>query len=472
MAYVDPFIGSAGDHGQLSPAATLPFGMVKLGPETDPGNHSGYDYNSKKIRGFTHNRIEGTGCNGAGGNILIQPGLGEPTTSAAVYDKNTEKVEPGYYSVVMQGIKAELTATNAAGFHRYTFPKSDNAYLLIDLASSFTALLEEHHTVHAKKEISGSVKAKNVCNFGSYQFYYTIYINKNIDSVIESGHRVYLLFSTQKDEEVTLQVSLSPVSVEQARKDGQTQLARFSFDQIRQQAREKWTQVLEKVQVSGDETYKKIFYTHLYHSYLAPFNLTSADGIYKSSNGKIYAAKDYTYYYSWAIWDNFRTQLPLLTVLEPTVSRDMAKSLVSLYEQGKHDWPVDTEPYISVRTEHAIIVLLDYYKKGLLDVNHLQKAYKALKEEARGFPFSGHGGNKAPSLDSYLEMSYDEWGIAQLAKALKQDKDYAYYLNKSARYKKIWEEHFKIMGDSADIIEAKGLYEGTYGSTGGLCRTM
>jgi predicted alpha-1,2-mannosidase len=257
-------------------------------------------------------------------------------------------------------------------------------------------------------------------------------------------------------------VSLSPISVEQAGKDGQQQLANHSFEQIRQRAREQWSRVLEKVRVSGNETYKKIFYTHLYHSYLAPFNLTSADGTYQSANGQVYPARDYTYYYGWAIWDNFRTQLPLLSLLEPRISRDIGKSLVSLYGQGKHDWPVDTEPYLNVRTEHALIVLLDLYRKGLLAASDLQKAYGAIKEESKAFPFSGHGGNKAPALDSYLEMSYDEWGIAQLAKALKQEKDHTYYRTKSGQYKKVWDQHFKVMGDSSDIIEAKGLYEGTY----------
>jgi putative alpha-1,2-mannosidase len=147
--FVDPFIGTSGDHGQLSPAAALPFGLVRLCPDTDPANHPGYNYAAKRIKGFSIIRMEGTGCLGSGGNILVKPGMGAPDRSSVVYDKSTEKAEPGYYRVNFPdpSIRAELTATNGTGWQKFTFMDEGNGWIMIDLSASLEPLLKEEHRI-------------------------------------------------------------------------------------------------------------------------------------------------------------------------------------------------------------------------------------------------------------------------------------------------------------------------------------
>ena len=137
--YVNLFACTSGDHGQLDPSATAPFGMVKLGPDTDPRGHSGYDYKAVKIQGFSHNRVGGVGCNGTGGNlrILPVPNINKTGAENEFFIKGSEKATPGYYSVLFENrIKAELTAVNQCGFHRYTYPESKSSGLIIDLKLS------------------------------------------------------------------------------------------------------------------------------------------------------------------------------------------------------------------------------------------------------------------------------------------------------------------------------------------------
>lgn len=214
--YVDLFIGTAGDHGQLDPAACVPFGMVKLGPDTAPGNHSGYDYNAEKIKGFSHNRLGGTGCQGAGGNILVKPGIGSPHDRALNYNKNSESAQPGYYTVFIPEIqtRCELTATNYTGFHRYTLPSSKVAYIMIDLKASFAELLNYKFNINGNNEIVGSVLAKNVCNKGAYTQYFSMLFSRAVQDFTILNNNIYAMFSNTQDTIMELQVGLSPISVE------------------------------------------------------------------------------------------------------------------------------------------------------------------------------------------------------------------------------------------------------------------
>lgn len=170
--YVDLFICTSGDYGQLDPSATIPFGKVKLGPDTTPSNHSGYDYDADRIKGFSHNRIGGVGCNGAGGNLRILPLIENSDQNDALFDKASERATPAYYSVAfLNKIKAELTANRHTGIHKYTFPAAKRAIIKVDLASSFASLIHAEADVINKREFSATISAKNVCNFGKYTVY-------------------------------------------------------------------------------------------------------------------------------------------------------------------------------------------------------------------------------------------------------------------------------------------------------------
>ncbi len=458
VAQVNVFMGTSGDHGQLSPAASLPFGMVKLGPETDPVGHSGYNYEAALIEGFTHNRSEGVGCVGAGGNILIKPGLGQVSTKPSPYQKETERGAPGYYSVMLglgdSAIKTELTVSNGTGWHKYDFPKKAKKWIMIDLRASHEEFIAETHEFTANDKIEGSVEAYTVCkqNGGKYKFYYQIAISAKVSEVVEQEGKIFLLLKSDEEKHVNVKVSLSTISPIQAVKDREVEIGHKTFEEVRATARQLWQEKLSKIRVKGNLEDKKLFYSNLYRSFLAPYNTTSSDSTYRGSDGKIYVAEGFTYYHGWSIWDNFRTQLPLLTIIEPNIMLDICKSLVALYKQGKYNWASTTEPFPTVRTEHSSVVLLDAYRKGISDFD-LKGVYPYLIQELDSLPYT--------SPDNILESSYDYWAVSEIAGILGKAEDQQKYLNKAKEFETIYKEKFQVMDAQSDIMHGDGLYEGT-----------
>ncbi len=452
-AYVDPFVCTSGDHGQLSPSASLPFGLVKLGAETDPTNQAGYNFTAKRIKGFTINRMEGVGCKGTGANILVKPGFGEIDKGSYLYNKTSEKASPGYYEVTFQApsIKAEMVVTNATGWQRYTYTNGGKAWIMVDLAYSLENLMGEHHEIHGNC-ISGSIQANSVCKLGAYKFYYHVEINKKADSIHNDGSVVWFFFRIRKGESVNVKTSVSSVSPAQAAIDRNLEVGASSFETIRNKARNLWNEKLNKISVEGKEEYVKLFYTHYYHSMLSPSNLSEPSGNYRGSDGNLYKATDYIHYHGWSIWDNFRTEIPLLTITEPALMNDVCRSLVDLYEEGKAPWGTVTEPFPTVRTEHAILVLLDCYSKGINKFN-LKAVYPLLVKESEQYP------EKSP--DQKLETAYDYWALSKIAGLLNKKDDQERFSQRAAKYQDIWREKFLTMNEKSDIMHGDGLYEGT-----------
>jgi len=451
--YVDLFICTAGDHGQLDPSATVPLGMVKLGPDTDPLNHSGYDYNAKKILGFSHNRIGGVGCNGAGGNLRILPAIGEINTCSIAFKKESEKASPCYYSVEFSNhILAELTATNQTGFHRYTYPESDSAYIMIDIESSFGGTISASKEMLNGHEFTVQVSAKNVCGIGRYTAFYHVWCNKELVNPVDQGGKIFFRFKTKKAEEVLFQVTTSVISPEDARNEWEGETKKISFDEARKAGLEKWENLLSKITVEGKEEYKSLFYTHLYHIFLNPVRSENRLKEFRGTNGEIYTSKGYTHYDSWSMWDSFRNKFSLYTLIAPDVASDIANSLVDLYKYGIPFWSGFNEPVPTVRTEHTIITLLDFYNRGITDFD-IKPVYQKLSTEINNI--------QSNTPDTKLEHSYDFWALSRFAKILGKQQDYLLYLQKANEYKKVWESKFLHMNDQSDIMHGDGLYEGT-----------
>ncbi len=451
--YVDLFICTAGDHGQLDPSATVPFGMIKLGPDTDPGNHSGYNYEANKIVGFSHNRIGGVGCRGAGGNLRVQPGIGKAGKQSILFDKKNEKAEPGYYSVnFSNGVSVELTATNQTGFHRYTFPKTDSGYISFDIRSSFGGTISADAKVLNENEFSVKVSAKNVCGVGRYTVYYHVWCSKTPEDIIDSDDKIVFDFSTEEKEEVMINVTASSISSEDAKAEWENETKFLSFEEVKQNGSKKWENLLSKIIVEGREEYKTIFYTHLYHIFLNPVRSENRTKEFRATDGNIYKSDNYVHYDCWSMWDNFRNKFSLYTLLIPNVSSDIAKSLIDLYKYGKPYWSGFNEPVPTVRTEHTVITLLDLYRRGITDFD-IMPLYQKLSAEITNIY------NKTP--DTKLEHSYDYWALAQFAKILDKQNDYELYMQKMLEYKKVWKKYFLPITDKSDIMHGDGLYEGT-----------
>jgi putative alpha-1,2-mannosidase len=407
------------------------------------------------MKGFTINRMEGTGCIGAGGNILVKPGLGAITKSGYLYDKASEIAAPGYYKVTFTdlAITAELTATNGTGWQKFSFNHAGNGWLMIDLSHSFEKITEEKHQVEGN-HITGSIQAPTVCrnDGGIYKFYYDVEIDRKADSVRVDGSVVWYFFKVKSGDVVNVETSVSSVSPAQASYDRRMEVGNAGFEIIRKKAADAWNRKLSKIKVKGNPEYVKLFYTHYYHSLLSPSNLSGPSGNYRGSDGLLYEARDYIHYHGWSIWDNFRTDLPLLTITEPEIMNDLCRSLTDLYREGKYQFASRTEPFPTARTEHAVAVLLDCYVKGINKFD-LEGVYPFLVKEAGKYPLN--------SPDKKLESYFDYRALAKIAAILNKNEDAKKYSALAGCYKEIWREKFLNINGKSDIMHGDGLYEGT-----------
>ena len=442
---VNVFLGSSGDHGQMSPAASAPFSMLSIGPQTYPKTHTGYEYLARKFEGFTHNRFEGVGCQGSGGNIFIKPFLGsDPAASELI--KVSEKASPGYYEVGFENkIKASFTVLGKAGKHAYQFPKGAKGFY-IDLAYAFNgAFVDEAHEVNANT-VSGWITSKTTCGVGKYKLFYYMEIGDNVSWKVVDDHKMIAMLKGELTS-TGINIALSAVSVEAAK----SSINKNSFDTVKEQSKADWNANLSKIAVNGDLESAKLFYSLLYRTMQSPYVISEADGTYRNTKGEIQKDKEIRYN-GWAIWDNYRTQLPLLSIIAQDRYAGMVSSIADLYNSGKKDYAGQHEPSNTVRSEHAIVVLLDAYRKGYpVDFG---KIADSLVKEVNGLDYR--------SPDKALESSYDNWALAEIFKILKNKEKSDFYLNKAQEYKKYWNKDFKDMTkNDVDRMQARGLYQGT-----------
>ncbi len=441
---VNVFLGSSGDHGQMSPAASYPFSMLSIGPQTYPNLHMGYEHKAKLFLGFTHNRVEGVGCQGSGGNILIKPFLGDDAQQTKL-EKSTESAAPGYYSVGFSNqIKAEISVFKNAGLEHYSFPVGKKGFLIdlsFALANHFIA--EEHQVEN--NTISGWIESGTTCSAGAFRLYYFLQFNQPVTFSGE-GHRLIAnLNSAVKD--AVISVSFSSVSTAYAK----AAISNASFTDQKLASTKDWNQLLNRIEVKGDAEREKLFYSMLYRTVQSPYVISEKDGNYRAINGSLQHTQN-TVYNGWAIWDNYRTQLPLLSVAYPEKYRDMAASIANLYPYGKKDYATKHEPSNTVRTEHAIVVLLDAYRKGYkIDFKSIEDS---LIKEVDSLDY------KHP--DKALESSYDAWALSQILKITGKNQLSEKYLQKALQYKNYWNKDFKdLTKRDVDQVSARGIYQGT-----------
>jgi putative alpha-1,2-mannosidase len=442
---VNVFLGSSGDHGQLTPAASYPFSMLSIGPQTYPKLHAGYEYRAKLFLGFTHNRFEGVGCQGSGGNILIKPFLGN-NHAATQLIKASESASPGNYSVGFTNkVKASFTVVEKQGLEHYEFPAGPKGFYL-DLSHTLAnRFLAEEHEIQGQ-DISGFVQAKTTCSVGAYKIYYAIHISKPVKWTDSANHKLIAMLVGQ-DAEADIRVAFSSVDVAHAKANLNSQ----TFPELSNASTNAWDNTLGAIKVSGDPEREKLFYSLMYRTVQSPYEITEKDGSYRATNGKLQQSKQILFN-GWAIWDNYRTQLPLLSIMQPEKYKGMVTSLANLYANGKKDYATQTEPTNTVRTEHAIVVLLDAHRKGY-KVNFAAICDSLIKDVDL-LDYS--------HPDKALESSYDAWALAQILKVLKKDELSAKYLKKAAEYKTYWKKDFEdITKRDVDQVSARGMYQGT-----------
>jgi predicted alpha-1,2-mannosidase len=491
--YVNPFVGTD-DHGHTFPGASLPAGMVQLGPDTDIhdwDHSSGYHYSDSSIMGFSHLHRSGMGA-GDWGDILIMPTTGElkvvPGTKfnpgdgyRSRFTHNEEEASPGYYAVNLKDydIKAELTVTNRAGFHKYTFPKSNLSHILIDLehgigdsCTGSQVKIVNKTEIEGYRASTGFIKKQTVyfcAQFNKPFSSFGTWSNKkiNLGSMEESGPQIgaFVDYITTQNETIEVKVGISYTNISQARLNLNKEIPDWKFDRVKDKARMIWNKELGKINVQmntdNDEAYSKqklvTFYTAVYHSLLFPATFSDVDGKYLGLDDRIHTAKDFTYCSDFSFWDTFRAEMPLLTLVQPERNNDVIKTLIAQYEQG--GWIPTPQQFGNSYTndmigDHPVAVILDAYMKGIKDFD-VEKAYEAVRKNAMETPPSGHRSRGRVGLEYYmkygyipfdkmresvsrtLEYAYNDWCVAQLAKNLGKMDDYEMFIKRASYYKNI-----------------------------------
>ena len=448
--YVNLFIGTSGDNGQVAPGAAAPFGMVCVCPDNDPRSHAGYDYAVTKVSGISVNRLSGVGCSGGGGNLRIRPVA--PSQELHI-KKSREKATPGYYSTAFtNGIKTELTATNAMAVERYKFPRSLPTALWIDFASTFEDVATCHYKRISETCIEGYVQAKNVCGHGRYKLYFSLNTSHPFQLEEQKQTTACLTFG-KKVRSVEVRIGLSALSSELASWEC-ARWEKMDFEDVKSRTADQWEKQLSAIDVKGGRKDDRvIFYTSLYRTYLSPADVSSPDGAYLGTDGKVYISEDFRYYSNWSLWDTFRTKFPLLVLTEPAKMRDMATSLIHLYATGKKDWSTGFESTPTVRTEHAVILLLDAYRKGITNLD-FRKGYAGMKQEMERLPMR--------SPDQKMESAYDLWAMARIAEIIGEKADSEQYRQRSVSlFEETWKKEFMNVTPAFEVIKNNGLYQGT-----------
>ena len=455
--YVNPFIGTGPIEGGLSgnnyPGATVPFGMVQLSPDTheapDWFNASGYDHNDSRIYGFSHTRLSGTGaCDLI--DILLMPTTSDKRVSAFSHER--EKAQPGYYKVHLddENIDAELTATQRTGIHRYTFPSGSSRNLWLDLDHSaqkgswdrriINSQIKQigPNTIEGYRVITGWAKLRKiyfVAEFSEPIRDLTLFDGderryETGDSKVINGKALRSLISFGNgDKPVTVRVGISPVSLENAKENLLAEAPDMNFDKYVAEADKAWDERLGKIEVKGDPEKMTTFYTALYHTMIQPNLFSDVNGEWITpdySVAKVPAGENQ--YTTFSLWDTYRAAHPLYTIIEPEVTKDFVNSMLRHYDYYGylpiwHLWGQDNYCMIG---NHAIPVVVDAVEKGIPGIDRA-KAWEAVKNSSTqshpNSPFSvweKHGympeDVQTQSVSITLEMAYDDWCAAQLAR--------------------------------------------------------
>lgn len=477
---VNPLVGTDA-HGHTYPGATLPFGMVQLSPDTPLqgwDGASGYHYTDNVILGFSHTHLSGTGV-GCLGDILLMPMVGAVSMDAgkpgsgyaSIFSHAREVAKPGYYKAFLEtpGVLAEMTATDRCGVHRYTFPASTDAHIILDLDHNIgNGTQAATLTVENSTTLSGS-RTSNGWG-GRRVVYFVMQFSQPFDSariqqdgqMLDAGTaaangkvvKAALSYTTTANEAIVVKVGISSTSVEGARKNLAAEVPGFNFDAVHNDATQKWATALDAVKVDTPDTkVRRTFYTNLYESMLAPVLYNDADGAYLGRDNQVHTAPGFQNYSTFSLWDIFRAESPLLTIVQPERVPDMTQSLLAEFKESGTGrmpiWPLaENETYCMIGY-HSIPVVADAFFKGLLP-NDAEAMYQAMRTTAlgnadglndyktAGYVYSSPEGSKQ-SVSRTLEYAYDDWCIARMAQALGHKEDASLFYRRAANYRNVFD---------------------------------
>ena len=487
-SYVDPFIGTGG-HGHTYPGATVPFGMLQVSPVNGISEWdwcSGYHYSDDVAIGFSHLSLSGTGI-GDLADILFMPVnkavdlSTNPISRDSIpykssYSHKNEKATPGYYQVFLENhnVNVELTTSKRTAYHKYTFKEGDTQSVVINLGFAINwdksietfLKVEDEHTISGYRNSTGWAKNQKVffvAKFSKPIVNYKLSADGNTtDKDLVKGIKTstQLFFDGAKNKELLAKVALSSVSVENAKDN--LDAKEETFETTKSEAETLWNSALSQIVVeTPTDSLKTIFYTALYHAQLAPVTFSDKNGQFRLENDSIVTAKNYTAYSTLSLWDTFRAEHPLLTLIAPDRVSDMVNSMLAFYDTKKilPVWTLYGNETNTMTGYHSIPVIVDAYQKGIRGFD-AEKAYEAMKntmmQDDRGLIYyKKYGFIPYSLLDESvtitLEYAYDDWCVAQMARALGKEADYQYFLNRSKAYQQLFDKKSGFMrGKSVD----------------------
>jgi predicted alpha-1,2-mannosidase len=492
--------------GKTFPGATTPYGMVQVSPNTITGgdNGSGYSYEHTSIEGFAFTQMSGVGWFGDLGNFLVMPTVGPLKTNSGSldqpnqgyrsrYDKKSEKAAAGSYSVYLSDykVKAEATAAPHSGMLRFTFPANDTSRIQIDLARRVGGTsTEQYIKVINENTITGWMKCTpegggwgNGDGKANYTVYFYAEFSKPLknygvwsanipDAAVRKREEVlskeyqqlitkadilrnvkekkgkhlgfFTEFNTSAKEEVLMKAGISFVSMDGAKNNLSAEIKDWDFEKVKQGAEELWNKSLAKIEIEGGtEDQKRVFYTSLYHTQIDPRMFEDVDGNYFGGDGKTHQSKDFTKRTIFSGWDVFRSQMPLQTVINPTLVSDMVNSLVTLADEKDKDY-LERWEFLNAYSgcmigNPAVSVIADAYVKNIRTFD-VPKAYTLARNSVERFGNGDKGyTSEGFGISHTLEYAYFDWCVAQLAKGLGKTADVEKYTKRGQAYLNIFD---------------------------------
>lgn len=510
--YVNPFIGTE-KMGHTYPGATAPFGAVQLSPETDTISYelngkyngevykycAGYRYEDKTIVGFSSTHFSGTGHSDLG-DLLVMPTIGplqlNPGTAShpekgyrSRFSHQNEKAEAGYYKVKLDdhNIIAEMTATTRVGVHRYTFPKSDQAHIILDLMAGIYnyngknvwtyVRVENGNTITGYRQTNGWARTRTIYfamtfskpfksygqkNYDGKQVYGGFWRKfdqtKNFPEIAGKNLKMYFDFDTNENEAIEVKLAISPVSQANAMDNLDKETGGLSFDQVKAKTQQDWNKELNKIVIEGSETEKTNFYTAMYHTFINPTTYTDVNGEYKGLDQNIHKANGFTNYTTFSLWDTYRALHPFFNIIQPKRNNDMVKSMMAHYNQFSMKmlpiWSHYANDNWCMSGYHSVSVVADAIIKGNYDGDP-KEALKACVETANKRDYEGIGSyidlgyipaeKSGTSVSNTLEYAYDDWAIAQLAKHMGETQIYNQFIKRSENWKNNFDKTIGFM---------------------------
>ena len=505
--YVNPFIGTS-KMGHVFPGASAPFGMVQLSPQTnfevifkEDGSYNGetyeycagYQYRDSTIIGFAHTNLSGTGHSDLG-DFLVMPTAGdlvlEPLKTKggskgfySTFSHAKEEASPGYYKVDLDSydVKAEVTASERVGFHQYTFPKSEDAHIILDMVYNvyhhdnknvWTFIrVENDSLVTGYRQTKGWARDKKVFFAMRFSKPFKSYGHKKYDKVKYDGFygrfnqsenfpemagkdiRAYFNFDTKETEKINIKFALSSVSSAGALKNLETEIPHWDFNKTREETKAKWNNELSKIEVTTLNDNDKInFYTALYHTNLSPILYEDVDGQYRGLDQNIHQSKGFTNYTVFSLWDTYRALHPLFNITQPERNNDMIKSMLTHHDESVHNmlpiWSHYANENWCMIGYHATSVIADAMAKNVGDFDQ-ERALTASVNTANVRYFDGLGDymdykyvpddQSHSSVSKTLEYAYNDWCIAQIANQVENVQVENEFMKRSEYYNNIYD---------------------------------